>query len=32
MSAKAKGFLFGFTVGVVATWAWHNTMTNGGAK
>lgn len=29
MSAKTKGFLFGLTVGFVASWAWTNSMSGG---
>lgn len=30
MNARTKGFLFGVTVGFIASWAWHNSMSNGG--
>ena len=30
MSAKTKAFLMGLTVGFVASWAWHNSMTGPG--
>lgn len=32
MSARTKGFLMGVTVGFIASWAWHNSMTNGTPK
>lgn len=32
MSAKTKGFMFGLVTGMIASWAWHNSMAGGAPK